>query len=134
MIELLKYLNGIDKIDKYRSWYLNMADNTIIYSEPNEIKPIVINNKTLNGWTKFKYNKDTTLNEFIKYYNNIFDANIEMILYGPAIIYAEFMNDFIETKLSDIFLKEYDINIFENEIVLTLLSNVEIPNINIKID
>jgi hypothetical protein len=111
-----------------------MADNTIIYSEPNEIKPIIINNKSINGWTKFKYNKDSTLNDFIKYYNKLFDVEIEMILYGTAIIYAEFINTYNETKLSEIFLKEYEINIYENEIVLTLLSNVEIPNINIKID
>jgi ubiquitin-activating enzyme E1 len=134
MIEMLKYLNGINKIDKYRSWYLNMADNTIIYSEPNEIKPIVINNKSINGWTKFKYNKDSTLNEFIKHYNKLFDVEIEMILYGTAIIYADFINDFLEIKLTEIFLKEYEINIYENEIVLTLMSIVDIPNINIKID
>jgi ubiquitin-activating enzyme E1 len=130
-IELLKYLNGINKIDKYRSWYLNMADNTIIYSEPNAIKPIIINNKSLNGWTKFKYNKDTVLNEFIEYYNKLFDVEIEMILYGSAIVYADFMDIHNNTKLSDIFLKNFDINIFENEIVLTLMSSIEIPNINI---
>jgi ubiquitin-activating enzyme E1 len=133
-IELLKYLNGINKIDKYRSWYLNMADNTIIYSEPNAIKPIIINNKSLNGWTKFKYNKDTVLNDFIKYYNNLFDIEIEMILYGSAIVYADFIDIHNNTKLSEIFLKEYEINIFENEIVLTLMSSIEIPSINILLD
>jgi ubiquitin-activating enzyme E1 len=130
-IELLKYLNNINKIDKYRSWYLNMADNTIIYSEPNAIKPIIINNKSLNGWTKFKYEKDTLLNDFIEYYNKLFDVKIEMILYGSAIVYADFMDIHNNTKLSEIFLKNFDINIFENEIVLILMSSIEIPSINI---
>jgi ubiquitin-activating enzyme E1 len=111
-LELLKYLNGIDKIDKYRSWYMNMADNTIIYSEPNPISDIVINNKKINGWTKFKYSKNTTLKEFIKYYNELFNVEIEMILYETAIIYAEFMNNYLETKLSELFLNEFNIDIF----------------------
>ena len=130
-IELLKYINSIDKIEKYRSWFLNMADNTVLYSEPNPIAPIIIDNKSMNGWTKFKYNKDALLNEFIEYYNKLFDVKIEMILYGSAIVYADFMETHYNTKLFDIFLKEYEINIFENEIVLTLISNIYIPNINV---
>jgi ubiquitin-activating enzyme E1 len=140
-LELLKYLNGINKIDKYRSWYMNMADNTIIYSEPNEIKPIMINNKKINGWEKFKYINNTTLNEFIKYYNGLFEVDIEMILYETSIIYAGYTfgvdnhldnhNDF---KLSDIFKNEFDINIFENEVSVILMGTAEIPNINILLE
>jgi molybdopterin/thiamine biosynthesis adenylyltransferase len=133
-LELLKYLNGINKIDKYRSWYMNMADNTIIYSEPNEIKPMIVNNKKINGWTKFKYLKDTTLNEFIKYYKELFEVDIEMILYGTAIIYANFMDHHLETKLSELFLKEFNIDIFKNEVSVILMGAAEIPNINILLE
>lgn len=130
-IELLKYLNGINNIDKYRSWYMNMADNTIIYSEPNPIADIVINNKKINGWTKFKYNKDTTLNIFIKYYNELFNTEIEMILYETTIIFAEFMDNHLDTKLSDIFKNEFNIDIYKIEISLIIMGSIDIPNINI---
>ena len=133
-LELLKYLNGIDKIDKYRSWYMNMADNTIIYSEPNEIKPMIVNNKKINGWTKFKYINDTTLNEFIKYYNELFDIDIEMILYGTAIIYAVFMENYLDIKLSELFLKEFDIDIYTNEVSVIMMGTADIPNINILLE
>ena len=133
-IELLKYLNGIDKIEKYRSWYMNMADNTIIYSEPNEIKPMIINNKKVNGWEKFKYLNNSTLNEFIKYHQQIFEVDIEMILYGTSIIYASFMENHLDIKLSDIFKNEFDINIFENEVSVILMGNSDIPNINILLE
>ncbi len=133
-IELLKYLNGINKIDKYRSWYMNMADNTIIYSEPNEIKPMIINNKKINGWEKFKYLNNSTLNEFIKYHQELFEVDIEMILYGTSIIYANFMENHLDTKLSDIFKNEFDINIFENEVSVILMGTSEMPNINILLE
>jgi ubiquitin-activating enzyme E1 len=133
-LELLKYLNGIDKIDKYRSWYMNMADNTIIYSEPNPISDIVINNKKLNGWTKFKYNKNTTLNEFIKYNKELFEVDIEMILYETAIIYAEFMDNYLESKLLDLFLKEFNIDISKIEISVIMMGSTDIPNINILLE
>jgi ubiquitin-activating enzyme E1 len=133
-LELLKYLNGIDKIDKYRSWYMNMADNTIIYSEPNPISDIVINNKKLNGWTKFKYNKNTTLNEFIKYHKELFEVDIEMILYETAIIYAEFMDNYLESKLLDLFLNEFNIDISKIEVSVIMMGSTDIPNINILLE
>jgi ubiquitin-activating enzyme E1 len=132
-IELLKYMNNIYDITKYRSWFMNMADNTIIYSEPNNMKPIIINNQKLNGWTKFKYNKDTLLNEFIDYYKQLFNVEIEMILYNSSIIYAEFMIINNDKKLSTIF-HELDIDINNNEVSLTLLSgDNELPLINVLI-
>jgi hypothetical protein len=110
-----------------------MADNTIVYSEPNPIADIVINNEKLNGWTKFKYNKDSSLQEFIDYYKKLFKIEIEMVLYNSTIIYAEFMIDNLENKLSKIF-EELEIDIFNNEISLTLLAgNNELPLINVLI-
>ena len=133
-LELLKYLNGIDKIDKYRSWYMNMADNTIIYSEPNPISDIVINNKKLNGWTKFKYSDNSTLNDFIKHYNKLFEVEIDMILYETAIIYAEFIENHLETKLLELFLNEFNIDISKIEVSVIIMGSADIPNINILLE
>ncbi len=133
-LEMMKYLNGIHQIDKYRSWFMNMADNTVIYSEPNPIADIVINNKKLNGWEKFKYLNNSTLDEFIKFYKELFEVDIEMILYNTAIIYASFIENHLDTKLSDIFKNEFDINIFENEVTVILMGSGDIPNINILLE
>ena len=113
---------------------MNMADNTIIYSEPNPISDFLINNKKLNGWTKFKYNKDTTLNEFIKYYNEFFEVDIEMILYETAIIYANFMDNYLDIQLSELFLKEFNIDIFKIEVSVIIMGSSDIPNINILLE
>ena len=57
-----------------------------------------------------------------------------MILYNSSIIYAEFMIDNLENKLSEIF-KELEIDIFKNDISVTLLAgDIELPTINININ
>jgi catalase-peroxidase len=66
--------------------------------------------------------------------NELFEVNIEMILYGTAIIYAEFMDNYNNFKLSDIFKNEFDINIYENEVSVILMGDAEIPNINILLE
>jgi ubiquitin-activating enzyme E1 len=135
-IELLKYITNTciinnNNIDIYRSWFLNMADNTIVYSEPNSIKPITINGQKINGWTKFKYTKDSLLTEFIDYYNDLFKVNIEMVLYNSTIIHTDFMDININRNLSTIF-NELEIDITNNEVSITLLAGEdELPLINV---
>jgi ubiquitin-activating enzyme E1 len=133
-IELLKYLNNID-VTKYRSWFLNMADNTAVYSEPLSMPEITINNNKFNGWTKFKYNKNTSLNNFIKYYNNIFKMNIDMILYGSTIIFADFMTSNNDLLLSEIFKNQFEIDLYKNETSVIIMADDDIQlNINILIN
>jgi ubiquitin-activating enzyme E1 len=132
-IELLKYLNNVD-VTKYRSWYLNMADNTAVYSEPLSMPEITINNKTFNGWTKFKYTKDISLSKFIKYYNNIFNINIDMILYNSTIIFADFLVINNDTLLSKLFKDQFEIDLYQNETSVIIMADEEIQlNINISV-
>ncbi len=131
-LELLKYINEINTIDKYHSYFINMAINTFIYSEPIKMADIEINNIKLNGWTKFKYTKDSILKEFIDYYKNLFKVDIEMILINSNIIYADFMTDNINKHLS-IILEEINLDI-KNGAVFTLLGGEnELPLINVKL-
>jgi hypothetical protein len=81
-----------------------------------------------------KYNKNTTLNEFIKYYNELFKVEIEMILYETAIIYAEFLEHHLDIQLSELFLKEFNIDISKIEISVTIMGSADIPNINILLE
>ena len=59
-IELIRYISGCNKIENYRSWFINMADNTYICSEPGIAPNIIIGKTKINSWTKFKYNINST--------------------------------------------------------------------------
>ena len=132
-IELLKYNNKsiANNIENYRSWFINMADNTIIYSEPVPFSVFTFGNIKINGWTKFTHTENSTLDFFIKKYEKLFETKIEMILYQTTLIYSEFTNNDIMMNLYDI-LK--DIIKKDNMIQLMLISEntmMELPLISI---
>ena len=106
-MELLRYIVKMDNDKKailttYRSYFLNMADNTIIFSEPPAMPKIKIGSTHLNGWTKFRYSNDSTLEEFINYYSKMFNTTIFMILYQTSILYVNTDNSMIGMKLSEL--------------------------------
>ena len=133
-IELLKYLAS-KPIDQHRSWFVNMADNTMVYSEPIEMPKINIGTKKVNGWTKYNYTKDTTLLELVDYYSKELDK-IYIILYGSSILYSDMCDD-NDTRLSEIFNSNYNIDITKNEVILTLVSedsSIDFPPIKLLLE
>ena len=134
-MELLRYVAGHKKCSDYRSWFMNMADNMVLYSEPIEMPSINIGKTKINGWTKFNYNiiekSNSTLKELVDFYEKLFETKIYMILYGSAILYLE-SSDSINSRLIDIFSSSYDIDIIQNRVTITLISedsNIELPPI-----
>ncbi len=120
-LELLKYINGINNIDKYRSYFINMAINTFIYSEPIKMDDIEINNIKLNGWTNFNYNGNKTLQEFINHCNEQFKIPVSMVLNGSTILYSTLFGDFkdiLTKKLSEMMEVNTSLTVFSDEIML----------------
>ena len=96
---MMKYLQHCDKdITKYKSTFINLSDNTFVASEPLESPKIKIGALELNGWFKFKWDKDSTLAEFKEYFDNIFKSPISMITYNSGMLYSSFMGDGDLTK------------------------------------
>ena len=136
LLEMLKYLQGLNNLDVYRSTFINLAEPILIYSEPIKASMIDIAGIKINSWTKFDYEKNSTLGEFKKYYEEIFKCEINMIVIGTAMIYAEFIdnNDILSKSMFDII----------NETFKYIPSNVtfiiacddeskELPNINVNL-
>jgi hypothetical protein len=100
-------------------------DNNILITEtPKKANMIVMNDTEFNEWTKLSYNFNTTICEFKKYYETMFDVTIVMIANGGAIIYADFMEDNLNKTLDELNL---------NKTLLTLMpdNDVIIPEIEI---
>lgn len=103
LLEMLKYLQGHNKVESYRSTFINLAEPLLVYSEPMKAPMIELGGIKLNSWTRFEYTKDSTLNEFIKYYEKIFQTTISSVILGTGLIYMEnFETDNLEKKLSQI--------------------------------
>jgi ubiquitin-activating enzyme E1 len=128
LLEMLKYICGHDKVDTYRSTFINLAQPMLIYSEPIEAPIIDIGGIKLNSWTKLTYKIDSTLDEFKKYYEKMFQTTINMIASKTTIVYAEFLDiNLLDKKLSEIISDT-------SEPILNLVSDddtKELPTINI---
>jgi len=135
-LELLKYCKCLFELDIYNSWFVNMANNTIVSSTPIQAPIIKIGEKKINSWLQLKYDIDSTLEEFCKYYNKYLDLNISMVLYSNKILYADFLppsnNNVVLSKL---FMDKFNINIRETNVYVVVASNDvdDIPQIQIKI-
>jgi ubiquitin-activating enzyme E1 len=124
LLEMLKYLMGSNKINNYRSTFINLAEPTLVYSEPLNAPMIEIGGVKVNSWAKFEYSKDTPLREFKKLYDEIFKTNINMIVIGTSIIYADFIgSDSLDRLLSDLIKETLEIEIIPPNISINLATD-----------
>jgi len=136
IIEMLKYLESAP-LEKYKSTFINLADNLIISAEPIKAPMITICNKEFNSWFKFNHDGDCILSEFKNKYEDIFKSTITMIAYNSSILYSDFTGDEnLTIQISEI-LKDLDEETdLTNQIEITLLcedDTLEIPPIIVKL-
>lgn len=143
VLELFKYIinSSEDKIEKYRSTYINLADTTLVYSEPIAAGTTLVGGQEVNIWTKFEFTHDITIQKFKEYYENMFKTEISMITYGTTILYSnlDFINCDIDiTKNLSEIIKEINKEVDFNEIsIITIISSndeIELPEIHFKIN
>jgi|UniRef100_A0A6C0IVR8 ubiquitin-activating enzyme E1 len=136
-MELIKYCCEIDKIDMYKSWFVSLANNILIASEPIPPPMLKFGETIINSWCKFDLTNDVTLNQFIEIYENKFNTKIGMVLHGASMMFANFMPCNIGDKLlSDIFHEKYNIDLLSSKIELIIASeedDVELPTIQVKL-
>jgi ubiquitin-activating enzyme E1 len=132
-IEMIKYLCD-NQISNYKSTFINLAQNTFVSAEPLEAKSIEIAGQKFNVWHKFIENKDLTVEEFLNKYNDLFKTTISMISIGSSLIYADFMDNDINIKFSEVII-ELDNELYkENKYILTITTDdgtVTLPDITI---
>ena len=106
-MDLLKYYNDCE-LEDYKSWFVNMADNTSVCAEPIEAPKIKVGNRLENSWTKYVYNKNTTFDELIKNYEELWNIKINMILQDSKMIYASFMPTNSNINILELFKTDYN--------------------------
>ena len=142
-MELLKYCSFVDNsceqdkiIENYKSWFVSLANNILVASEPIPAPMLKFGETEINSWTKFELNEDVSLNRFIQFYEEKFKTKISMVLHGTSIMYANFMPCTIgDSLLSKIFKDKYDIDLFSSNAEIVISSedeNIELPTIQIK--
>ena len=133
VIEMLKYLENAN-LEKYKSTFVNLADNLIIPAEPIKAPNVTICGKEFNSWFKFSHNGDCLLSEFKSKFEEIFKSEITMIAYNASLLYSNFTDcdENLNKKISEI-LKDFDEEVdLTNQIELSLMcedDTMDIPPI-----
>lgn len=134
IMEMIKYVYGINDIESYNSYFINLAINMFVPGEPMPCKNITIGDKELNGWTKFEQNHDCTIKDFINHWEKIIEDKIDMIICGSSIIYSDFMeNDTSVLLCKAIKDSGFDPTNQKVEIVISSEKYEDLPTINFKL-
>lgn len=135
LLEMIKYLMGFNKVEQYRSTFINLADPLLVHCNPISTPMMNINGIEINSWTKFEYKEDTTLGCFKEYYEEMFKTPISMIVVGTSMLYAEFLgSDNLDKKLSEIICQILETETVPNNLSITLASDddIELPTITLQ--
>jgi ubiquitin-activating enzyme E1 len=120
-IEMLKYLMGFNKINNYRSTFINLAEPIVVYSEPLSAPIIEISGKKINSWVKLEYSKNTTIQEFKNYYEQMFNINITMIAINTYIVYADFLDsESLNYMLLDIIKNSLETDSIPKQVIISI--------------
>ena len=132
-IELMKYIMGKNTIETFKSYFVNLSDNTFIGADPMDARVTKIGDKEFNQWDKlnFKANENSTINDFINYFNDKLGINIETICLDSSIIYSEMLGGDKNDNLISC-IREYNDDTTVQLILMDDKEN-EIPNIVIEI-
>lgn len=139
VLEMFKYMLSKsdiieNKIEKYRSTFVNLADTTLVYSEPMPAGEIEIAGRKFNNWVKFEYHEDCSLNEFKIHFEKMFKTTITMMVYDNGILYADFMSDdeTLSKKLSELIYEKTPEVDLKNPVLISMASSddQELPEIH----
>jgi ubiquitin-activating enzyme E1 len=144
-MEILKYCYFYENlpedgkvIERYKSWFVSLANNIFVSSEPIAAPMLKFGTTEINSWTKFELNQDMTLEKFIDLYEDKFKTKISMVLHGTSIIFAEFIPSNDKSKLMSLIFKEkYEIDLFTKNAEVVIASDddtIELPTIELKMN
>lgn len=91
-IELYKLIQGHEKIEYYKSSFVNLALPFFGLSEPMPPKKAKYYDIEFSLWSRFEVNGDMTLREFIDYFKNDKSLEITMLSQGVVMLYSFFMD------------------------------------------
>jgi ubiquitin-activating enzyme E1 len=97
-IELYKLIQGHEKLEMYRSSFVNLALPFFGLSEPVAPKKSKYYENEFSLWNRFDVDGEMTLKEFIDYFKEKHNLEITMLSQGVTMLYAFFMD---KKKLSE---------------------------------
>jgi ubiquitin-activating enzyme E1 len=91
-IELYKLIQGHEKIELYKSSFVNLALPFFGVSEPMPPKKAKYYDVEFSLWSRFEVDGEMTLREFMDFFKNTKSLEITMLSQGVVMLYSFFMD------------------------------------------
>jgi len=133
VLEMIKYVAGMESIEDYKSYFVNLAINTFIGGEPMPSKKIKIGEKEMNAWVKFEQTDDISLKIFLEKWSEVLGTEVNMIFSGSKIIYSDFTKCDTSLSLSKIISDKFKKDAFNitEEWIISSDEYEDLPSINV---
>lgn len=124
-LELYKIMQGFNTLEDYQNGFINLAICYFGFSDPLKAPTTDFKGKKFSMWDHFEVRNDMTLSEFLKYFKDNYDYNLEFINYNEFMIFASyFPEDEIERrstmKIRDIIESGLNTKLENDMILLTI--------------
>ncbi|XP_042213364.1 ubiquitin-like modifier-activating enzyme 1 isoform X1 [Homarus americanus] len=90
-LELLKLVQGHNKLETFKNGFVNLALPFFGFSEPIPAPTNKYYDKEWTLWDRFEVNGEMTLEEFIRYFEEKHQLEITMLSQGVSMLYSFFM-------------------------------------------
>ena len=133
VLEMIKYVAGLESVEDYKSHFVNLAINTFVGGEPMPSKKIKIGEKEMNAWVKFEQTDDISLKMFLEKWSKVLGTEVNMIFSGSKIIYSDFSKCDTSLSLSKIISEKFERDAFNSteEWIISSDEYEDLPSINI---
>lgn len=124
-LELYKYFQE-KNLESYNNYFLNLSLNLIVPSDPISPEITKIGERKTTIWDKFSYTLDSSLQQFINYWDKYFGVTINAVLIGSCLLYASFLgNKNNKELLSKLIEKKVKKNPSSQDFMVTISSDEE---------
>jgi len=90
-LELYKIAQGHQKLELYKSGFVNLALPLFTFSEPISAPKMKYYENTYSLWDRFEVQGEMTLDEFLKYFKQEHHLEITMLSQGVCMLYSFFL-------------------------------------------
>lgn len=132
-LELYKVVQGHNKLNQFRSGFINLALPYFGFADPIQSKVNKFKDKDYTIWDHIEIRDEMTLGQFIEYFEKEYGTDICTLTYGALMLHAFFIpSNNMDKTISQIIEEKTKQSLNKQMVVLTVISSdddVDVPQV-----